>query len=543
MDEFHFDPDRTVLGTVFTHAGEGEFALSQLDRMNHMLVIGKTGMGKTRLLKNIILQDIHTGRGVGVIDPHGDLQNELLNEYPSWRARELVYLDPNDPERIVTFNVLANVPRERIAATTAEIVGAFKAVWEHVGWGARMERILYFAIAALLEAENTSLVGLPRILKDEHYRAQILEQVQNPIIHGFFADEYATWDDDYRATAIDPVLNKVEQLLAAPAVRGMLGSTSSSIDFREIMDEQKVFIANLAKGNLGQSHASLIGAMLVSGFSNAAARRGADTIDTRFRDARVPFYLHVDEIENFATDAFSDILSEARKWNLSLILAHQFLQQLPISLRLAVIANVGSIIAFQTMGEDADVLARELGLRNADHLTQLARGEVCAKHPTYGGPYHPRLLDPIVTKAKGREAALKQNVLRNTYPRQSVMERVDRFLSPKRPVPLATRQPTDHWPLSLRVLRTAILTALDEHGTFMASPDGKETVTAVDIQHVRVAFTQLRVADDEIADDRATTREMAFRRAVESAQQRRLVGAIERDGVQWVWLIDKLLGG
>jgi DNA helicase HerA-like ATPase len=171
MDQFQFDPDRTVLGTVFTHAGEEDFALSQLDRMNHMLVIGKTGMGKTRLLRNIILQDIHTGRGVGVIDPHGDLQNDILNEYPSWRARELVYLDPNDPERIVTFNVLANVPRERIAATAAEVVGAFKAVWENIGWGARMERILYFAIAALLEAENTSLVGLPRLLKDERYRA------------------------------------------------------------------------------------------------------------------------------------------------------------------------------------------------------------------------------------------------------------------------------------------------------------------------------------------------------------------------------------
>jgi DNA helicase HerA-like ATPase len=167
MDHFEFDPERTVLGTVFTHAGEEVLALTELDRMNHMLVIGKTGMGKTQLLRNIILQDIHTGRGVGVIDPHGDLQHEVLNEYPRWRARDLVYLDPNDPERVVTFIVFADVPPNRIAATAAEIVGALKAVWGEIGWGARMERILYSSIAALLEATHTSFVCLPRFLKDE----------------------------------------------------------------------------------------------------------------------------------------------------------------------------------------------------------------------------------------------------------------------------------------------------------------------------------------------------------------------------------------
>src|SRR5258708_1528938 len=142
---FDFNRERTILGSVFTHAGEEELSLSELDRMNHMLVIGKTGMGKTKLLKNIILQDIHTGRGVGVIDPHGDLQNELLNEYPAWRARDLVYLNPNDSERVVTCNVLADVPTERIAATTSEIVAGLKANWPD-SWGPRMERILYYAL-------------------------------------------------------------------------------------------------------------------------------------------------------------------------------------------------------------------------------------------------------------------------------------------------------------------------------------------------------------------------------------------------------------
>ena len=426
--DFHFDQSRTILGSVFTHAGEEEFALSELDRMNHMLVIGKTGMGKTRFLKNIIVQDIHTGQGVGIIDPHGDLKEELLNEIPRSRARDLVYLDPNDAERVVTFNVLDNVPSERIAPTASEIVAAFRAVWD--SWGPRMERILYNAISALIEARDTSLVGLPRLFKDVRYRAEILEQVKDPIVRGFFVDEYATWDDDFRTTAIDPVLNKVEALLAAPVVRAMLGSTKSSIDFSDIMDERKIFIANLAKGALGPGHAHLLGAMLVSGFSNAAARRGATHSSKTGPHKRVPFYLHVDEFEHFATDAFGDILSEARKWKLSLVLAHQFLEQLPPKLRAAVLGNVGTILAFQLAGDDAATIAREIGIKleNAELLTQLARGEVWMKHASYGGPYHPRLLEPIVTRAKGREPALKQNRLRNTFPRYSVEAKINQFL-------------------------------------------------------------------------------------------------------------------
>jgi hypothetical protein len=426
---FHFDRTRSILGNVFTPAGEEEFALSDLDRMNHMLVIGKTGMGKTRALKNLIVQDIHTGRGVGVLDPHGDLQNEILDEIPRRRTRDLVYLNPNDPDRIVTLNVIENVLPDRIAPTTSEIVAGFKAVWGEVGWGARMERILYFTIAALIEAGGASLLGVPRLLKDEAYRAEILERVKDPIVHGFFADEYAVWDKDYRSTAIDPVLNKVGQLLAAPVIRAILGSLKSSIDLTEIMDEKKIFIANLSKGVLGPGHANLLGTMLVSGFSNAAARRAQTNTA-----ARASFFLHVDECENFVTDAFGDIVSEARKWKLSLVLAHQFLQQLPAKLRAGILANVGTIIAFQLGGDDSEVIAREIGLKreNAELLTQLSRGEVWTKHASYGGPHHPRLLEPINTRSKGREAALKQNKLRNTFPRNVVEAEINRFLKPDR---------------------------------------------------------------------------------------------------------------
>jgi hypothetical protein len=384
-------------------------------------------MGKTTVLKNMILQDIYASRGVGVIDPHGDLSQDLLNAFPKWRARDLIYIDPSDEERVVTFNILGSVPAERVAATAADVLATFKAVWGEVGWGARMERILYAAIAALIEAPGTTLLGLPLLLKDPLYREQVLHHVRDPIVRGFFLDEYATWDDDYRTTAIDPVLNKIEQLLSAPAVRAMTGTVTSSIDFRRIMDQKQVVIANLSKGVLGPGHAQLLGSILVSGFSHAAMARAL--VD---EGRRVPFFLFADEIQNFATDSFGEIASEARKMKLGLVLGHQFLEQLPRKLRAAILGNVGSIVAFQLSGADADVMAAELGLRSGSMLTQLSAREVCAKHATYGGPYWPRLLPPIAIHATGREAALKQNRLRNTYPRRKVEEKIARFFSRKR---------------------------------------------------------------------------------------------------------------
>jgi hypothetical protein len=297
------------------------------------------------------------------------------------------------------------------------------------------------------------------------------------------------------------------------------------------MDEKKIFIANLSKGLLGPGHANLLGTMLVSGFSNAAARRGQANAT-----ARIPFYLHVDECENFVTDAFGDIVSEARKWKLSLVLAHQFLQQLPSNLRAGVLANVGSIVAFQLGGDDAEVIAREVGLKtdNADLLAQLSRGEVWAKHASYGGPYHPQLLEPIETHAKGREAALKQNRLRNTFLRKRVMQKVDRFLAPPRPERFDPEAP-DPWPLSLRVFRSALKRALTDNGQMIARPNGSK-ILAVDHKHVCEEFEEVHLAHGQTAEERRAERDKAFKRAAQQAQQRRLILAFESDGTQWVAL-------
>src|SRR5262249_23176457 len=292
----------------------------------------------------------------------------------------LVYIDPSDQERVVTFNLLANVAPDRVAATAADVLATFKAVWGEVGWGARMERILYFSIAALIEAPSTTLLSLPLLLKNLQYRERVLHYVHDPIIRGFFTDEYETWDADYRTTAIDPVLNKIEQLLSAPAVRASVGTVSSSIDFARIMDSKKILIANLSKGVLGPGHAQLLGSILVSGLSHAAMGRALLR-----EDKRVPFFLYADEIQNFAAESFGEIASEARKMKLGMVLGHQFLEQLPRKLRSAILGNVGSIIAFQLSGADADVIATEIGLKRSDMLTQLSPAEVWAKHATYGG--------------------------------------------------------------------------------------------------------------------------------------------------------------
>lgn len=426
--EFTFDPDRTILGTAYTPAGEEVLALSERDRLQHMLVLGKTGRGKTTLLENIIVQDIYAGRGVGVIDPHGDLSRALLEHIPSFRARDLVYIDPSDEERVVTFNMVACVPRNRIAFVTASVIGAFKAVYGD-SWGYRMERILYNAVAALIEAPGTSLIGLPKLLKSADYRARILDDVRDPMVRDFFASEYEVWKDEYRTTVIEPVLNKVEQLFASPFLRATFGSTSSSVEFAEIMDGRKILIANLSKGALGAMHSALLGAMVVSGFANAAMARGA--IDTKklLPDARVPFGLVVDEFQNFATDSFAEIFSELRKQKLSAVLSHQYLEQAPVSLRNAVLGNVGTIVAFELGARDADAIAPELGLKTGAPLTEQGPGEAWVKHATFGGPHHPRLLPPIAAVGNGREAALKQNRLRHTFPRTHVEGKIGRFLA------------------------------------------------------------------------------------------------------------------
>jgi hypothetical protein len=366
--------DRVVsLGVREVWQGEQFFGLRSADRRQHLHVIGKTGTGKSTLLRNLILQDIEAGAGVGVIDPHGGLINDLLDYIPPWRTDDVVYFDPSDHEYPVSFNILAPVKAASRHRVASGIVGAFKNVWSDSS-GPRLEYLLYATIAALLECKNVSLLGVQRMLTDPTYRAWVVRQIDDVMLKTFWEVEFEQYDRRQRTEFLAPIQNKIGQFLLAAPIRNIVGQVHNRIEARYIMDHRKIFLANLSKGLIGEDKANLLGAALVSQFELAAMSR-ADTRESERQD----FFLFIDEFHNFATDSFASILSEARKYRLNLTLSHQYLAQLRPGIRDAVFGNVGSIVTFRLGNTDAERMESEFGKRyTAGHLSGLANFEVCA---------------------------------------------------------------------------------------------------------------------------------------------------------------------
>ncbi len=331
------------------------FGISLPDLRQHIYVIGKTGSGKTTLLRNLIIQHIARGHGVGLLDPHGDLAEEILNHIPRWRTDHVVYFNPSDLEFPIAMNLLANVPKDEKPLVASGIVSAFKSIWPE-SWGPRMEYILYNAIAALLDCENASLLGVNRLLSDEKYRAWVIKQVKDPFIKEFWEHEFAGYDDRFRREAIAPIQNKLGQFLLNPVIRNILGQVKCKVSFPFIMDNQRLFIANLSKGKIGHDKANLLGSLLTTQFQLAAMRRASQPEEER-RD----FYLFIDEFQNFTTDSFAAILAEARKYRLCLTLSHQYVDQIALPIRQAVFGNVGTLLSFRVGNTDAEVLQKEFG--------------------------------------------------------------------------------------------------------------------------------------------------------------------------------------
>jgi len=262
-DPISFIGDRQVWGE------EVPFGLSASERRQHLFIIGKSGAGKTTLLRNLILQDIEAGYGVGLVDPHGDVAKDLLDHIPPQRTDDVVYFNPADLDHPIAFNFLANVPKDVRHLVASGIVGSFKSIWRD-SWGPRLEYILYAAIAALLDCQNVSLLGIQRILTDDRYRQWVVRQVRDPLVRSFWTEEFAGYDERFRKEAIAPIQNKVGQLLMSPPVRNIVGQVRSKIDFRFMMDRKRIFIANLSKGLIGDDKAGLLGALLISQFQQAA---------------------------------------------------------------------------------------------------------------------------------------------------------------------------------------------------------------------------------------------------------------------------------
>ena len=418
--------DPLVLGTATVGLSiDAPISLSIEDRRRHMHVIGKTGTGKSTLLLSLLLQDLNAGRGFALLDPHGDLAQAVIDAVPPERTNDVLYLDPGDIEHPVAFNPLDNVPPESRALVTAHLVAAFKHLWSD-SWGPRLEHVLRNSIALLVDAPGSTLLGLPRLLVDETYRAHLLVTCRNPMVRYFWTREITEWGDGFAAEALSPVQNKIGALLSPPQVRNIIGQPKSTIDLAAIMDNRRVLVANLSKATLGEGPAHLLGAFLVTAFSQAAEQRAAMP-----EQDRVDFALCVDEFQNFATDSFASIMSEARKYRLSLILAHQFLGQLPNHLRQAVIGNAGSLVAFRIGAEDAPAIAADLGIESSTALTDLANFRAWTRLMQNGDPSAPTHLKTVYPEImhSGRAAAvIARTRARYTRPRTLVEDKIARFI-------------------------------------------------------------------------------------------------------------------
>src|SRR3990167_8638521 len=329
------------------------FGIKLDDRRRHMYIIGKTGMGKSTMMENMMLHDIYSGHGVGLVDPHGDFAEKIINYIPSWRINDIAYLNPSDMGYPIGFNILEVHNEEQKHLVAAGMMATFKKIWPDV-WSARMEYILNNTLLALLEYPGSTLLGINRLLADKKYRGRVVRKITDPVIKAFWQNEFANYPDRYMTEAVAPIQNKIGQFLSASIIRNMVAQVKSTIDVRQLMDEGKILIMNLSKGRIGEDNSRLLGGMLITKIQLAAMER----VDTPEKD-RKDFFLYVDEFQNFATESFSNILSEARKYRLDLTMAHQYMEQLDETVLAAVIANVGTLVTFRGGSTDAEILAKE----------------------------------------------------------------------------------------------------------------------------------------------------------------------------------------
>lgn len=320
-----------------------------------MYIVGKTGMGKTNLLETMVIQDIRNGHGVAYVDPHGDTAEKLLKAIPSHRINDVIYFNPSDQDYPIAFNVMYDVNPATRHLIASGLIGVFKKIWAD-SWGPRLEYILRNAILTLLEYPGSTLTGVQRILVDEDYRMDVLSKIKDPVIKAFWGKEFTGYSERLRSEAIAPIQNKVGQFLSSSLMRNIIGQQKSSFDVRDVMDNQKILIMNLAKGKIGEDNSALIGSMMITKIQLATMAR----VDTP-EEKREDFYLYVDEFQNFATESFVNILSEARKYRLNLILANQYIEQIDDKVRKAVFGNCGTLVSFRVGAEDAECFVKEIG--------------------------------------------------------------------------------------------------------------------------------------------------------------------------------------
>jgi len=329
------------------------FGIKTDDRRRHMYLIGKTGMGKSTVLENMIVDDIRAGHGVAVVDPHGDLVEKIIEYIPTNRINDVVYFNPADINYPIAFNVVEQVEPHLRHLVASGLIGVFQKLWAD-SWGPRLEYILRNAILAILDFPGSTLLGVVRMLSDKSYRKKVVANIKDPVVKAFWEREFSGYADKFAAEAVSPIQNKVGQFLSSSLMRNVIGQVKSAIDIRDIMDSGKILLMNLSKGRIGEDNSALLGAMMITKIQLAAMSR----VDVPEKD-RHDFYLYIDEFQNFSTDSFANILSEARKYRLNLILAHQYIEQLSEKVKPAVFGNVGTMVVFRVGAADAEELVKE----------------------------------------------------------------------------------------------------------------------------------------------------------------------------------------
>ena len=405
-----------------------KFGIKSDDRRRHTYLIGKTGMGKSTVMENMIIQDIRNGNGVALVDPHGAFAENILDFVPSNRDNDDVYLNPADFEYPIAFNVMESVSQEHKHLIASGLVGVFKKLWAD-SWGPRLEYVLRNTILALLDYPGSTLLGVMRVLVDKSYRAKVVEKIKVPVLKSFWLEEYSKYPQQFQAEAIAPIQNKVGQFLSTALIRNIVGQVKSTIDLRDIMDNQKILIMNLSKGRIGEDSSALLGAMMITKIQLAAMSR----IDTP-EEKRKDFYLYVDEFQNFATESFANILSEARKYRLDLIIGHQYIEQLDETVQPAVFGNVGTIMCFRVGATDAEFLAKEFApYFTEEDLVNLAKYNIYMKLMINGvasNPFSATTLPPLSTadhQTSNKEKIIKVSRERYSKPREVVEDKITRW--------------------------------------------------------------------------------------------------------------------
>lgn len=403
------------------------YGLRDVDRRRHMYVLGKTGTGKSTLLKNMIMADIYAGKGVGVVDPHGDLVDDILNLIPEERIDDVVLLDPSDIEHPIGFNILKLKPGEERDIVADGIVSIFKKFFGD-SWGPRLQYILNNAIVTLLQAQNVSLLATIRLLEDRNYRRFILKQVKDPIVKKFWEGEYENMTSNSRllTETLSPIQNKVGRFISTLIIRNIVGQVKSTVDLEDIMNDGKIFLVNLSQGKIGEENSALLGGMLITRmYTNAMQRVKIPEKDRR------DFYLYVDEFQNFATETFVKILSEARKYGLNLIVAHQYIDQLLPEVRDAIFGNVGTMLNYVVGPRDANELEKEYSPQlTSEDLVNLERYHYVNKitiDGTQSPPFTGIALPPSWPDQPNRQQIINASREKYTLPRDVIEDKINRW--------------------------------------------------------------------------------------------------------------------